>query len=777
MEFNYFPLAVRQDKERQTIPGALVMMAPRMAHRHRKDDLLAVLLSATGDHRYEGEEIRQLTEEAANIFFGAQGSVTRAMALACEETNRKVLERNIDRGYEGVRAGGSIALAALHNGWLFVCQFGRTSTFLISSDKFEELGKAEGEGETLGQSKRILPRYFQSEVKPGDLILINSQPPSTWSSYHLAGSAALAMDQLKRRLLNQVTGEIEAIVIKVNEGEPKAIQRDWQFQPSDTPEVKENLENPIEEATPVILEKHERDLSDSPVIQMPPPSQEYFPNDSDENNIDQLSEQDLNETVPVIQGSPEQGEPQEGADAKVTPITEPKPFVVKMARTWMSLRTFVSKVRMGLDRFRKKITPSSRPIMGNTTPAFSLVLALVLPVALVILSISAYTRIGRSEQYEFYMAQAQEAANLARIEKDSVLQHSFWAKTLESVISAEKYHVSQDSRMLYEQAQFLLDDMDLAVRLDFRPALTQFFPQGMVLTRFQATSSGVYILDQTSGSVLRIYLNNKGFYEIDDEFNCRPGSYGLVTVFDLVDFVALPANKENFRIMAVDNRGTLLYCRPGELSSSQYLAAPETGWGRIAGITLDDNILYVLDADQNSVWMYVGRDPDSTDIKNSTGVVYPENPIKFFDDDVPELGGALDLVVNQLDVFLLHQDGHVTTCRYGPDKEVRKTECQEPAPYTDNRVGREDKNPWIFPDTEFVMLQATRLPDASIYMLDAANTSLYQFSYQLNLEHVMRPQYNRNYPLPDTKPSGFGISPDLELFLAFDNQLFIAPLR
>jgi len=175
--------------------------------------------------------------------------------------------------------------------------------------------------------------------------------------------------------------------------------------------------------------------------------------------------------------------------------------------------------------------------------------------------------------------------------------------------------------------------------------------------------------------------------------------------------------------------------------------------------------------------MYVGRDPNSSDIKNSTGVVYPENPIKFFDDDVPDLGGALDLVVNQLDVFLLHQDGHVTACRYGPDKEVRKTECQEPAPYTDNRVGREDKNPWIFPDTEFVMLQATRLPDASIYMLDAANTSLYQFSYQLNLEHVMRPQYNRNYPLPETKPSGFGISPDLELFLAFDNQLFIAPLN
>ena len=777
MEFNYFPLAVRQDKERQTIPGALVMSAPRTAHRHRKDDLLAVLFSATGDHRYEGEEVRQLAEEAANIFYGAQGSVTRAMALACEETNRKVLERNIDRGYEGVRAGGSIALAALHNGWLFACQFGRTSTFLVSTDKFEEFGKSEGQGETLGQSKRILPRYYQSEIKPGDLVLINSQPPSTWSSYHLAGSAALEMDQLKRRLLNQVTGEIEAIVIKVNDGESKVNQRDWQFQPTEVPVDENVLENTVEEIVPVIKDWREPEKAESPVIQMPVPSEEFIPENAEDTKIDYPMGQDLHETVPVHQGAPEHGEPLDHAGMKTSSITEPKPFVIKLARAWMGLRTFNSKIRMGLDRFRKKISPNSRPILENTTPIFSLILALALPLALAILSISAYTRIGRSEQYDFYMAQAQEAANLARIEKDSVLQHDYWAETLESVMLAEKYHVTQESRMLYEQAQFLLDDMDLAVRLDFRPALTQFFPEGMVLTRFQATSSGVYILDRTSGSVLRIFLNNKGFYEIDDEFNCKPGSYGLVTVFDLVDFVALPANKENFRIMAVDDRGTLLYCRPGELSSSQYLAAPEGGWGRIAGITLDDNILYVLDADQSSVWMYVGRDPDSTDIKNSTGVVYPENPIRFFDDNVPDLGGALDLAVNQLDVFLLHEDGHMTTCRYGPDKEVRKTECQDPTPYTDNRVGREDKKPWIFPDTEFAMLQATRLPDASIYMLDAANTSLYQFSYQLNLEHVMRPQYNRNYPLPNTKPSGFGISPDLELFLAFDNQLFIAPLR
>jgi hypothetical protein len=119
----------------------------------------------------------------------------------------------------------------------------------------------------------------------------------------------------------------------------------------------------------------------------------------------------------------------------------------------------------------------------------------------------------------------------------------------------------------------------------------------------------------------------------------------------------------------------------------------------------------------------------------------------------------------------------MTTCRYSPDKVVRLTACQDPSPYTDNRVGRTDKKPWIFVDSLFVSLQAARVPTSSIYVLDARNTTLYQFSYQLNLEHVLRPQYNRSYPLPESEPTGFGVSTDKDLFLAFGNKLFIAPLQ
>lgn len=778
MQFTYFPLAVRQGKERQNIPGALVLAAPRGAHRHRKDDLLAVLLEVNGEHRYEGDEIRELAEKTANIFFGSQGSVTRAMQQASEETNRLIMERNLDRGYEGIRASGSLCLTALHNGWLFACQYGQTSALLISLDKFEEFGKAEGVGESLGQSKRILPRFYQSQVKNGDLLLLNSRPPSTWSSYYLAGSAVLELDQLKRRLLNQVTGDIEAIVVQFSTGDTKVVEGDWlsnekQVPNDDVDLPKIDLEQ--EYVRPPQMEG--KPLVENPAIYMQPPAEDFSAREEKSQPAAMPMEDELEDTVPVVPGSVEQGNANHEDPVRLMSGKEPGAFLLKTARAWMRLRTVNSKLRMGFERVRKKIFPGVRPLHETSAPAFLVILAFFIPAALVVLSIGAYSRIGRSEQYQSYMLQAQEAADMARVEKEPILQHEYWADALAMVKSAEKYSVTQESRMLYEQAQFLLDDMDLAARLDFRPALTQFFPEGMVITHIQASSSGVYLLDSTSGSIIRIYLNTKGFYEIDDEFKCQPGPYGLETVTNLVDFITLPANPDNYRVMAVDANGNLLYCRPGEVPVSRTLAAPENGWGHIAGVGFENNVLYLLDSGNDSIWMYAGQNPNQPNTDTASGIVFAESPIKFLDEEIPELGGALDLVINQLDVYVLHQDGHMTTCRYGQDKVVRLTECQDPSPYTDNRVGRADKKPWIFADSVFIALQAARVPDASIYILDARNTSLYQFSYQLNLEHVLRPQYNRSFPLPESEPTGFGVSTDKDLFLAFDNKLFIAPLQ
>lgn len=781
MDFLYYPLVCRQGIESDEFPGALLAGAPRGAHRHRMKDILAVLLSMSGNHRYSLEEIQELLKNASDVFFGAQGSVTRALQAACDQVNKLVLERNLDLGYEGVRAVGSINLAALHNNWLFVAQYGSTLTTLISTEQYDEFGVSEGQSETLGQSKRIQARFYQNGIKPGDLILMNGKAPSSWSSYYLAGSAALTMPQVKRRLLNQVTTDLVAIVIKCAEGNGLVIPRIWAEAAEETPVQEETvLVSPIisdgDEANQISDEKLEEDISsnEEPGDAGEKPEPQFPGKQTPPDEVIFLGEGDM----PVVAGETEKP----GLSAGKTQTEDfsektPSPVMARLARAWMNAKTINAKLRQGIERTRKKIFPKYKPSQSTASPVFSVFMAIAIPLVLILVSVTVYTRTGKVEQYANYMEQAQNAAVLAREEKDPLKQHTYWAQALDMVKAAETYNVTQDSRMLYEQAQFLLDEMDLAARLDFRPALTQFFPEGVVINRIQASSSGVYLLDKTSGSVLRIFLNSKGFYEIDDEFKCVPGPYGLETLTNLVDFVILPANEDNYRIMALDAQGNMLYCRPGELAVSRKFSAPENGWGRIIGVAYENDTLYVLDADKDSVWMYAGKDPNKPNVVNATGIVFSESPIKYLDEDIPDFGGAIDLVVNQEDLYVLHADGHMTQCRYSPEKAVRLTECQEPSPYTDNRVGRPDKKPWIFPDVNFSMAQATRLPNASIYILDTTGQSIYQFSYQLNMERVLRAQYNKNYPVPTSAPSGFGITPELGLFLAFDNRLFIAPLK
>ena len=94
--------------------------------------------------------------------------------------------------------------------------------------------------------------------------------------------------------------------------------------------------------------------------------------------------------------------------------------------------------------------------------------------------------------------------------------------------------------------------MDLTTRLEFRPAMTQPFPESAMITTVKDSSSGIYLLDSASGNVLRVFINSKGFLELDEEFKCTPGNYGLVEMGKIVDFVVLPANKMGYKVLAID---------------------------------------------------------------------------------------------------------------------------------------------------------------------------------------------------------------------------------
>jgi hypothetical protein len=308
--------------------------------------------------------------------------------------------------------------------------------------------------------------------------------------------------------------------------------------------------------------------------------------------------------------------------------------------------------------------------------------------------------------------------------------------------------------------------MDQTKRLDFRPALTQMLPENVNITKVATSGSDVYLLDKTSGSILHIAFNSKGYYELDAGFKCAPGPSGLNTIGPLIDLVALSSNQpENYKVMGMDADGNLLYCVPEGTPSSQKVPTPAGGWGRIASFTLDQSNLYILDSGKNSVWMYRG-----------SGINYVVTPNPFFDETIPDLSGSIDMAADQEELYILNADGHMVTCRYSENKDLKKTSCQDPAPYTDDRLGRE-KSPWIFLDSRFIEMQATHLPNSSIYILDEVNRAVFQLSYQLNLEASLKVMPSRTYPIPTQAPTAFAVSTSQSIFLAFANQLFFASLK
>jgi hypothetical protein len=435
-----------------------------------------------------------------------------------------------------------------------------------------------------------------------------------------------------------------------------------------------------------------------------------------------------------------------------------------ISQSWPKLKKFISNMREPMNRLRKKILPKTEN-WQFFTPAAKVFLLLMIPLVLIAVSLTVYFRSGKEEQFTGYLDLAQQYQTLAGMETDSFHQYDYWKKALENVIKAEDYGSNTLSANLRQQAQNTMDTMDLTKRLDFRPALTQRLPENVKITRVTASGSDVYLLDKTSGSILRIAFNSKGYYELDSNFKCAPGLSGLNTIGPLIDMAALPSNQpDNYKVMGMDAEGNLLYCVPEGTPSSQRVPAPAEGWGKIAGFALDQNILYVLDSGKKAAWMFRG-----------SGINYVVTPTPFFDELVPNLGGAIDLAADQEELYILNGDGHMITCQYSENKDLKKTACQDPTPYTDDRLGRE-KSPWIFLDSNFISMQATHLPNSSIYILDEVNRAVFQLSYQLNLEATLKVMPSRTYPIPTQAPTAFGVSTSQSIFLAFGNQLYFATL-
>ena len=330
------------------------------------------------------------------------------------------------------------------------------------------------------------------------------------------------------------------------------------------------------------------------------------------------------------------------------------------------------------------------------------------------------------------------------------------------VVNAEKiYRQTPDTIQLKQEADANLDRILGITRMQFNPAFSSDL--GIQISRMTASETDLFLLDAESGEALRAQpsANGRGF-QIDTTFNCGPAVYGNYTVGHLVDILTLPAlNSINGTLLGIDATGNLLYCAPGQLPQAIPLPPPDTNWNHVTAFTMSNGNLYVLDAPARAVWVYNGKDG-----------TFVDRPYFFFGGQTPEKQDVIDLIISGDDLYMLHGDGHLSTCSYSRI-ETKPTRCQDPTPLINPFAAYQDTD--LFAAANFTQMLFTALPDQSILLLDADTQGVLRFAPRsLELQNQFRPQTGNANPIPAGPAGAVAVGPNHVLYLAVNGQVYFA---
>jgi hypothetical protein len=390
-------------------------------------------------------------------------------------------------------------------------------------------------------------------------------------------------------------------------------------------------------------------------------------------------------------------------------------------------------------------------------PLTRVLIAVLVPLLLVFVSAMIFFNRGESHHYEYYLAQAKASISNAAAMQTKDLQREGWEQALLWLDQAADYQDSAEVKDLRLHAQQALDELDGARRLQYRLALSPSVYSGLDIGAIVSLNTSLYILDRNSGAVRLFNLKSNG-YQMDQSFQCSPGTYNGISVGALRDVISIPINNPaKAPILAIDATGTLIYCSPGEQPTAVRLQAPQTAWTDLQAIAFDSNRLYVLDSANKNLWVYRGFTSN-----------FDVEPMLLIDEDRLDLSQAIDVEANGEEFYVLHEDGHSSYCLNPGYAGVNH--CNEPYSYADAGTGAE---PLDFSKLKFSRFAFSSPPDPAIYFLEPGRAEIYQFSIRLNLNKVFR-SASSEASLPRKEATAFYVAPDRRVFLAFGDRLYYA---
>jgi hypothetical protein len=751
------PLYRLNGQEQPSLPGLMATVPPRKAARGRDQDRVIVYLLATGNAALSTGESVQLASRAAVTFYETPGTVTAALRAAAESINKPLYDRNISGPGRGQYAAGHLMLAALRESQLTVLLSGPMHAYLLGAQGPQHIfDTLSGHGLGLGQTT---PHYFsQITLHANDRLLVCAKTPPPWETAAQDVSPA-SLEATRRRFMNMTGEDVSAVLIQATEG---------------TGGIK--IMRPVadEKAAAVPIAS-----APAPLAYPPMPANEAEARDSQPSAYGIPAQPAQAPPLPVEASASELVSALPRADRRKAPTgsqrgaaraareaagpREPSRRTRQAARTittgMQAWRAGVDRLQQALQRFMPRLLPGADPsALALSTPALAFIAVLV-PLVVVTVASVVYFRYGRSVQYEDYLVQARDAKSQAVSLQDAAAQREAWQRVLFYLDKAEEYNQGSDTRTLRGEAQQSLDKLQGIARLRFQPVLNAGF--GTQISRLAASENDVYALDGQRGSILHVALTASGFQR-DNAFNCVPGAFGGYTVGPMVDLLSLPTlNTINASVIGIDAAGNLLYCAPGQVAQAIPLPPPDTNWGRVKAMALDAGNLYVLDAQSHAVWVYVGKDG-----------TFVDRPYFFFGGQIPELADAIDLAVNGDDLYILHSDGHLSTCSYSRIETV-PTRCVDPASLVNPLPAYRDVD--LFTEAHFTQMMFTPAPDSALLMLDSDSQGVFRFAPRsLELQSQLRPLAGRDNPLPQGAVGAMAVSPNHVLYFALQDRIYFA---
>ena len=390
-------------------------------------------------------------------------------------------------------------------------------------------------------------------------------------------------------------------------------------------------------------------------------------------------------------------------------------------------------------------------------------LAVVLPLVVGLLGSLIYLRNGRAQAQQGYLASAQAYVDEARKGTDRVAQRGALQKALSMLDEADALGQSSSSQALRQQVGQLQAALGGSGRIELSP-LT--LGEELALGQVSALSAGggdLYVLDKDTNRILRLYPTEKGYIH-DPQFACGPagGASQGTAGAKLVAMTGLSANDPfGSGVLALDSGGNLWTCERGAAPQKQTLAPPDSGWGLLSGLTYSSAEILVLDTQNNGLWRY------ELGAQGYDGTAH-----LFFDAQIPNLKDVVATALLGDELYLLHETGQMSLCTYSALKDYKPTSCQDPAAYNDGGTSQ-GTQALTLPGTQFVAMQVTQPPDASLYLLDRNQPALYRFSRQLGIDDVLELQLGQQAP---GLASAFAVAGDGTLFVSFGNRLYTAHL-